>query len=130
MRLTDGRMVHFRTLLSGEKTQKKNLYSRLLRESTAHERLMVVVSNKELALLEALSLREHEIGIPESTVLRFLEREHAELDGAILSDLVRYRYIRAMNRLRVIARDQGYDDLYQKTLQAIKWEGGGCFVSL
>ncbi len=54
----------------------------------------------------------------------------ALLDRDILGNLTRLRYIRPLNRLRVIARDLGYSDLYAMTLEIIRDEGGGCYLNL
>ncbi len=129
--LVDGRKIHFRTLQSGEKSGRKNLFTRLIDAGEPLDNSpLLILPTKELALLEFLSLREHEVGIQESTLLAFLDREHTRMDGDVLNFWVQYRYIRAMNRLRVVARDQGYDALYQKTLRAIKEQGGGCFLDI
>jgi hypothetical protein len=82
----------------------------------------------EASLLDALSLRTHDRGIEEASVSRFLRIHAAHLDRAVLGELTRSRYIRAMNRLRVLARDLGHDALYRATLEIIRDEGGGCYV--
>jgi hypothetical protein len=72
----------------------------------------------------------HETWVEESNIIRFLKNFHKDLKRDSLGDLVKYRYIRAINRLRVIARDNGYEDLYKKTLDIIRDEGGGCYVNI
>ncbi len=131
VKLKNDREIHFRTLISGEKSGGKNLYRILL------EGAYVFSKNKKLqflspegALLDALSLRRHEVWIEESNILRFLKHFHTRLDREVLGTLVKYRYIRAINRLRVFARDNGYEELYKKTLDVIRDEGGGCYLNL
>ena len=63
------------------------------------------ICGKELALLEALSLRRHDIGIEEANIARFLRSYHSTISRSILGMLAKYRYIRPINRLRIIARD-------------------------
>ncbi len=131
IKLRSGREIHFRTLVSWEKTGGKNLY-RILMEgvSTFSQNKKLQFLSPEWAILDALSLRRHDVGVEESNILRFLKSHHTKLSRALLGNLVRYRYIRAINRLRVLARDNGYDELYQKTLDIIRDEGGGCYLNI
>ncbi len=129
IRLSDGRQLHFRTLISWEKSGKKNLFRLLQMWSMSLDWKCSYLSH-EGALLDALSLRMHETWVEESNIIRFLKNFHKDLKRDSLGDLVKYRYIRAINRLRVIARDNGYEDLYKKTLDIIRDEGGGCYVNI
>lgn len=131
IRLSDGREVHFRVLTSGDKMYRKNMYPILAKYSSVHPWIAsLCVLDRELALLEALSLREHERGVTELLVFRFLSREQGNLRETVFEEVARYRYIRALNRLRVIARDHGYVDLYSVILGVIKHEWGGCFINI
>ncbi len=131
IRLSDAREVHFRTLVSWEKTGKKNLYRILFdTKNTLPEYRKISFLSLEWSLLDALSLKKHEIGIEEGNILRFLKSFHSMLSRDTLGNLVKYRYIRAMNRLRAITRDNGYEDLYKKTLEIIRDEGWGCYVNV
>lgn len=131
VKLVDGREVHFRTLVSGVKTGKKNLWHTIMTASKS-----IVIPEKlyicgiDLALLEALSIRRHETWIAESGVLKFLRSYGARLDRRILGTLAQHRYIRPINRLRVISRDLGYPDIYAMTLEIIRDEWGGCYLNL
>ena len=84
----------------------------------------------ELALLDALTLRRHDEWIADATIIKFLKSYEHVLSGEILRDAVRQRYIRSINRLRVISREHGYDSLYELSLDIIKREWGSCFVSV
>ena len=128
VRLSDGREVHFRTMVSWEKSWKKNLFKYLEEYSKNHWELAYL--SYEAALLDALSLKRHDAWVEESNILRFLKSFHKKLERDILWGLVKYRYIRAINRLRVLSRDNGYEDLYKKTLDIIRDEGGGCYVNV
>ncbi len=131
VRLIDNREVHFRTLVSGPKTGTKNLWRTIVDNA-----LTIEVPEKiqicwcELALLEALSLRRHDVGIEEANIARFLRSFHSHIDREKLWLLTRVRYIRPLNRLRVLSRDLGYNDIYTMTLEIIRNEGGGCYVNL
>lgn len=128
VRLYGTKEVHFRILFSGEKTRRKNLFSPLQKGSVTIKSIWNIhFLSKELALLESLSLRRHDEGITEERIIKFLKKFHSSLDQDILAEIVRFRYIRAINRLRSIAKREGYDDLYQKTLHIIRNEWGWCF---
>lgn len=131
IRLYEGREVHFRVLNSGEKTNYKNLFPFLKKNAQKFVKAnRVFVPNVEISLLEALSLREHELGVNSALVLQFLRQHHKKIDNSRLSSAVRHRYIRACNRLRSLARDHGYESVYAGTLDAIRTEGGGVFLSI
>jgi hypothetical protein len=131
IKLSDSREIHFRTLVSGMKTDKKNLWRTIVENSIEiqiPERLMICWY--ELSLLESLSLRRHDIGIEESNIIRFLRLYESKIDRKILWTLTKMRYIRPLNRLRIIARDLGYEKLYRMTLDIIRDEWGGCYLNL
>jgi len=141
MKLYDGREVHFRTLVSGPKTGKKNLWRTIIDNSTEiyispsldqnnWNLTKIQICGKELALLEALSLRRHDAWVEEANIVRFLRSFALSIDRTLLGNLTRLRYIRPLNRLRVLARDLGYSDLYTMTLEIIRDEGGGCYLNL
>ncbi|NRH21659.1 hypothetical protein HOO68_06495 [Candidatus Gracilibacteria bacterium] len=131
IRLIDNREVHFRTLVSGTKTGKKNLW-RTIGDHAIWIEIpeKIQLCGKELALLESLSLRQHDNGIEEANIVRFLRTFHRQIDRQILGELSRYRYIRPLNRLRVICRDLGYEEVYIMTREIIRNEGGGCYLNL
>ena len=131
IKMVDGREVHLRTLVSGPKTGKKNLWRTLVDHAITIEMPeKIQICGRELALLESLSLRRHDVGVEEANIARFLRSFAATLDRNILGSLTRLRYIRPLNRLRVLARDLGYVGLYTMTLEIIRDEGGGCYLNL
>ncbi len=128
--LSDGRSLHFRTLVSWAKTGKKNLFS-FLNEKKVHlgEIANLSVLSQETAILEALTVKRHDEWVNEYNVLRFLKRYGQGLDVTTLAKLVWLRYIRPMNRLRSIAKSHGYIELYETCIAIIKKEWGGCFIT-
>ena len=131
IKMVDGREVHLRTLVSGPKTGKKNLWRTLVDHAITIEMPeKIQICGRELALLEALSLRRHDAGVEESNIARFLRSFASQLDRDILGSLTRLRYIRPLNRLRVLARDMGHTGLYTMTLEIIRDEWGGCYLNL
>lgn len=124
--------IHFRTLQTGEKSGTRNMY-RILSDMS-EEGMIDDVSLRylglESSLLDVASLRIHDSGIAEALILRFLERYSSRLSRDALGELVKYRYIRALNRVRSLSKSQGYIDLYENTLDIIRKEGGGCYLNL
>lgn len=120
-RLFDGYEIHFRSLRTGKKTDGKNFFKILKYFSKKFNNYShLFVPNQEIAILEALSLKEHDIGVNTILVENFLKKNHTKIDEKNLEEIVKYRYIRPLNRLRAIARDRGYEDLYQKTLRVTR----------
>lgn len=129
--MVGGRELHFRTLVSGPKTGKKNLWRTIVDNAVTIEiGVKIQICGCELALLEALSLRLHDTGVEEANIARFFRSFAAQLDRDVLGNLTRIRYIRPLNRLRILARDLGYTNLYVMTLEIIRDEGGGCYLNL
>lgn len=131
IRLADGREVHFRTLVSGSRTNGKNFFTIFKKYSSKNSPYKHTwLPSVEISLLEALSLHEKNLGTNEILVLQFLKRNHKNLDENILSEIVNYGYIRAINRLRVLAKNHHFPDLYEITLRIIKKNGASCFISM
>ncbi len=84
----------------------------------------------ESSLLDVASLRIHDSGIAEGLILRFLEKYASRLSRDALGEFVKYRYIRALNRIRSLSKSHGFIDLYEDSLDIIRKEGGGCYLSL
>lgn len=60
---------------------------------------------------------------------KFLSKYPKALRREELGKLVSFKYLKAVNRLREIARDKRYSDAYEKALDVVKREGGNCFVT-
>lgn len=123
--------ILFRTMVTGEKHGRTNAYTILKKQSintSIHEDGFITLG-LEAALLDTLTIHDHDEGIAEALVLKFLKRYEAKLERGNFGILVAIRYIRAMNRLREISKNHGYDRIYDIALDVIKKEGGGCFVS-
>ncbi len=123
--------IVFRTIISWEKQQRTNAFGILKKQSQSVDiqKESFPVLGLESALLDALTIHDHEEGIAETLVLKFLKRYESRLERGNLGILVSVRYIRAINRLRAITKDHAYTRLYELCLDVIKKEGGGCFVS-
>ncbi len=84
----------------------------------------------ESSLLDVASLRIHDTWVAEDLILRFLRKYETKLSRDLLGELVRYRYIRAMNRIRKITKEHGFTRIYEMSLDIIRREGGGCYLNL
>lgn len=123
--------IVFRTIISGEKKQRVNAFGILKKQSQSLDirKVSFPVLGLESALLDALTIHDHEEGITETLILKFLKRYESKLERGNFGILVSVRYIRAMNRLREITKNHEYTRLYDISLDVIKKEWGGCFVS-
>lgn len=131
IKLFDNREVHFRTLVSWEKTWKKSLWRLLVDNSTSSKYLSELDHcGIELSLMEALTLRRHEVWIAENNIVQFLKLYQSRINRDVLGNLARFRYIRSINRLRVIARDLWYMELYRMMLEIIRDEWWGCYLKI
>lgn len=120
--------ILFRTMITGEKTSRVNAFGILKKQSTSidikidSKREILSSLGYEAALLDTLTIHDRDEGIGESLALKFLKRYESKIERGNLGILVSIRYIRAVNRLRQIARDHGYTRLYDLCLDVIKKE--------
>lgn len=116
--------IVFRTIISGEKKQRTNVFGILKNQSQTIniQKKTLPVLGMEAALLDTLTIHDHEEGIAESLVLKCLKRYESRLERGNFGILVSVRYIRAMNRLREITKNHGYERLYEISLDVIKKE--------
>ena len=99
-------------------------------ETLTIEGIWFRVCSREQALLETLTKRKGSQEVDVYLVERFLWRYAKYLRDSVVYDLVRIRYITAINRLRVITKKMWLNDVYSMCLVAIKRYGNGCFVSV
>ncbi len=85
--------------------------------------------NHEASLLDVLLLQNSGGVIDTYLILKFLKKYHHTLQRNILGNLVELRYISSINRLREIAKSQGYDRLYRDCVSIIRDEWAGCFLA-
>lgn len=116
MRIFGGREVHFRTVMSGKKSHGKNFFPLMKKISESSGVRGIFCPFQEIALLEALSLKNHHLGVNEAMIFAFLRRHHRRLRMGVLAEVIPFRYIRPLNRLRAIARAGGYDNLHAQIL--------------
>ncbi len=124
--------IHFRTLKTWEKSGAKNMYRILYNASFewSIDGVNLRFLSLEASLLDVASLRIHESGIAEDLILRFLSKYEKKLSRGKLGELVQYRYIRAINRIRSLSKEHWYADLYTVCLDVIKKEWGWCYLNL
>ncbi len=83
----------------------------------------------EAALLDMLLLQNSWWVQDDYLVLKFLHKYHTAIQRSILGKLVELRYISSINRLREVAKFQGYEGLYRDCVSVIRDEGAGCFLT-
>ena len=129
--VSSGYRVQFRTVVSGKKEGRGNLIPFLLKisERTEIDGNLLRIAGKEFALLDALLIHKGMPEVDEYLIRKFLKRHARAIDRDILGKLVARKYVTAANRLRALTKELGETELYEKTLDTIKREGGGCFVS-
>jgi len=88
-----------------------------------------ILPNIELALMEFLS---HGPLSAENSVYvkKFLQKFGWQVDRNILGSLVNIRYISAINRLRELAKNENFSELYDMSLEIIQKEGRWCFLTM
>ena len=133
--LGNGYKISFRTIArsmdsweSWRSKKAKNLfptlkkYSELIKFDSCEFRIPL----QEIALLEALTERvSGELGT--LLVEKFLKRPFI-INEEILRDASEWRYIQAINRLRILSKKHKKHDLYEITLDLIARNGGWVFL--
>lgn len=124
--------ILFRTMITGEKQGRTNAYGVLKKQALSRDiqKEAFTILGYEAALLDTLTIHDHDDGIGEWLVLKFLRRYESKIERGALGILVSIRYIRAINRLRSLSKSHEYTRLYDLCLDVIKKEGGGCFVTI
>lgn len=109
---------------SGEKSKGKNMYHLFMESAIAIEidGYTFHTLGIESGLLDVASIKIHGGGISEDTIIRFIRKYEKTYSRKVLGELVAYRYIRAINRIRSIAKLHGFQTLYALTLEIIKKE--------
>lgn len=88
------------------------------------------VAWEELALLDSLLLADSKLWIDNYLILKYLKKFEKYLSREKLWEIVRIKYISAINRLRIIAQNNKLEKLYQICLDIIKKEWANCFLSI
>jgi len=89
-----------------------------------------LVAWEELALLDSLLLADNKLWIDNYLILKYLKKFEKYLSREKLWEIVRIKYISAINRLRIITQNNKLDNLYKICLDIIKNEWANCFLSL
>lgn len=123
--------VVFKTVKSGAKTGRTNAYPVFSKfsETVEIEGTKFKIAGMEHAVLDSLIVHK---GMPDTDVRmveKFLSKYSKTLRRENLGELVSFKYLTAVNRLREISRDRGDTATYEKALDVVKREGGNCFVT-
>ncbi len=84
------------------------------------------ISNKELSLLDSLYSRSWDSFY---VVKKFLLNNHKSISRQLLWNLVKFKYITSINKLKQISKDLNFNDLYSICLDIIKIEWAHCFIA-
>lgn len=87
------------------------------------------VTCPEHALLESLMVRDGNDITDMGMILRWLKKNSHTLRMEVFAALIPNKYISATNRLKYLAYDNKYHDLYAMMVKAIDQYGGGCHLS-
>jgi hypothetical protein len=132
VRISDRHTLVLKTAKTGEKSGRKNAYVvfRKMSEAVLVDGVRLRVAGIEHAFLDALTTHK---GLSpddaEHSVRKAVAKFAKAVDRERLGALVACKYLRAVNRLRAIAKESGQAALYEKALDVVKIEGGNCFVS-
>ncbi len=133
VRVSDRHSIVFKTAKTGEKTGRKSAYPvfRQFSETLSVDGERVRTAGIEHAVLDSFVVHKGlGGGSNEDVVRRTLAKYRKAFRREALGTLVRFKYLRAVNRLREFAKSEGFDDVYEKALDVVKVEGGGCFGSV
>lgn len=113
------------------KDKKTSLYPILKKHSTRTniEWVEFLISSPEHAILEALTIRSWSDREDTSTIERYLRKNASQLREAVFAEVVPYRYISAVNRLKYLSYDLEELELYKMMIRLIDREGKGCHLS-
>lgn len=129
LKVSDRYAIVLKTAKTGEKTGRKNAFPlfKKLSEPMEIEGVRFRIAGIEHAMLDALITHKGHDGIAEASVRKAVSKYGKAVRRDALGTLVACKYLRGINRLRAIAKDMGATAVYEKALDAVKVEGGGCF---
>ena len=122
-------LIHFRTI---KQNKNKNIFPQIWSNRSPQEidKVRIWLPNKEIALLELLTIRSTSIQNIDMIVKNFLRRYHNKIDISALEKIIDIKYITALNRLREYTKNEEYTELYRNILKIIHKNGKGCFISI
>ncbi len=128
----EGKVIILRSIVSGKKTGSKNMFPFLYknRERIEMDGWIFSFLGREASILDALTIHNQEYGVNNALILKFIRRYESLLMRDVFWKLVTQKYIRPINRLREISKYHGIDTIYHMTLEIIRDEGGGCFLTM
>lgn len=129
--VSDRHSVVFKPAKTGAKTGRSNAFPIFFgfSESVPVDGEKFRIAGIEHALLDTLTVHKGIGETDEYVVNKFLSKYAKAVRREALGKLVSAKYLTAINRLRAISKERGFRDLYEKALDVVKREGGGCFVS-
>jgi len=119
------------TTLNPKSEKKSGLYGIIKKYATKMivDDIPLWVTCPEHAILESLIVRDGNDISDTSMLLRWLKKNSHTLRMEVFSELVPNKYISAANRLKYLAHDNKYTELYTMMVKVIDLYGGGCHLS-
>lgn len=126
------RVLILKSISAWKKEAWKNMFPFLFRhrDTIDMDGFVFSILWREVAILDTLTMHNREEGMNQLLVVKFLRRYESLLSYDIFSKVVQLRYIRAMNRLRELSKYHGLDGVYRMSIDIIRQDGSGCFVSI
>ncbi len=112
-------------------SEKLSLYGTLKKYATKMiiDDISLWVTCPEHALLETLTIRNGSNTYDTHVILRWLKKNSHTLRMEVFAALVPQKYISATNRLKYLAYDNKYMELYMMMIKVIDLHWGGCHLS-
>ncbi len=122
---------HMMTTLNPKSEKKSGLYGIIRKYATKMmiDDIPLWVTCPEHAILESLMVRDGNNISDTSMLLRWLKKNSHTLRMEVFSELVPNKYISAANRLKYLAYDNKYTELYTMMVKTIDLHWGGCHLS-
>lgn len=124
--------IQFKILSPGSKINKNHNFNFLKKYSSKVKisNLDFNIASEELSILDSLLIKNSKAWIDNYLINKFLIKYSKYLSREKLWELVKYRYISSINRLRQITKLSGDIKLYNICLDIIKLEWANCFLTI
>ncbi len=122
---------HYQLVAIALLEEKRSLYSLVKQYATRQkiEDTEFLVTAPEHALLEALTTRRGQDITDTALILRWMKKNATTLREEVFAAFIPHRYISATNRIKYLASDNGFQNIYEMMIRLIDRHGKGCHLS-
>lgn len=122
---------HMMTTIHPKSEKKSGLYGSIKKYAVkiSVDDVSLWVTCPEHAILESLTTRNGSDITQSDMILRWLKKNSHTLRMEVFAEFVSQKYISAANRLKYLAYDNKYAELYAMMVKTIDLHGGGCHLS-